>query len=233
MTGLRRDAEALRQRAAVPELAVPMGQHLPEAPQCLRGQAEAETGNVAFQIGTDESLPPLEGNRLVRRQKAVGETAAQPEPAHCRRCRGHFADGQRRHFQIADAAGQRFRRSVDQRRRGRSQQQKAAGTALLVDQGAQQREEVLRQLNLIEDHQLVAALGQVKFGVGDAGEIRRAFEIQIGGARPSGGDLLRQGRLAHLARSGQGDDGKPIQGGNQLRLDMALNSLNHPCNLTN
>ncbi|MCP5191423.1 MAG: hypothetical protein H6988_13700 [Pseudomonadales bacterium] len=83
-----------------------VGQHAPEAAQGFGGDARTKLGNVPFQIGTYEILPPAQAARFIGREQAVRKPAAQPEIVG--RQGGRFQHAERRQFKIGDASGQAF-----------------------------------------------------------------------------------------------------------------------------
>lgn len=83
-----------------------VGQHLPEAVKGFGRNPEAELGNISFEKGAYEFLPPTAGNFFARGQQTVGKSAAQPELGQT--LRAHFREAQGREFNVGDATGQGF-----------------------------------------------------------------------------------------------------------------------------
>lgn len=104
--GDRGDPERLAKLAAVEELAVVVGEHLPEAVKGFSRNAEAELGDVAFEKGADEFHTPTGGGFVAGGQQAVGKSAAQPEPGKV--FYSHFGKAEGGEFDVGDAPGQRF-----------------------------------------------------------------------------------------------------------------------------
>lgn len=79
-----------------------------------------------------------------------------------------------------------------------------------VDKTPQERKETGKALELIEDRQPARLSAQEQLGIRELVAVRVPLEIEVDRrARP--GDLQGQRRLAHLARSEQGNDRKGIQ----------------------
>jgi len=57
-----------------------VGQHGPEPPQCLGGDADAELRHIPFQESLHERLPPAPARLVVLGQVRPRERAAQPQP---------------------------------------------------------------------------------------------------------------------------------------------------------
>ncbi len=77
---LTADGEARRQPCRIEQRALIVGEHGPEAPQCFGRHAGAELGNVALQVGLDESVAPFAAHLVVGRREALGEATAEPQP---------------------------------------------------------------------------------------------------------------------------------------------------------
>lgn len=106
--GWRRNAEISCQLAAVPDLAVQMRQHGPEAAQLLGGQTHAELGNIPLEEGANVSLAPARAGQIAGGQIAAGIAATQPEALLVFRRGADFVEAEGREFVVFDASGQRL-----------------------------------------------------------------------------------------------------------------------------
>ena len=84
-----------------------MREHGPEPADGLRGQARREHRDVPLQVTPDEVPPPAQTLVVTGAEEALGETAADPEPADVAgRCGPDLLQIERLELDLGDAAGQ-------------------------------------------------------------------------------------------------------------------------------
>lgn len=115
-----------------------------------------------------------------------------------------------RHLDVGYATGGRLTRLSQEFNGCRAEYEKQAGPPAsaprAIDRAAQDLKQRWRTVNLVHDNELVGMLLQEKLGSLQSRQIPRCLEVEIDRfARP--GDLLRQGRPAHLAWTDDGDRG--------------------------
>ena len=71
-------AQPSSERRSVEDLPLAVGEHRPEAPQRLSGDAGTELRHVAFQIGADEVEPPVKTPCVAVRNETLREAPAMP-----------------------------------------------------------------------------------------------------------------------------------------------------------
>jgi len=113
--------------AGVPELAVQVGEHEPEAAQLAGGYGNAQLRQILFQKSPDEGVAPAQAGLVAGGEKTLRKTAAQQEFLLVLRCRTDFIQREGGELQIFDASGQRLRRLPPQCRGCRTEQQKTSG----------------------------------------------------------------------------------------------------------
>lgn len=79
VNGLHVLTDGPRQGRHVQQAALVMREQHPETAQMLGGDATAELGDVALQIGAYEVLAPPKTGALIPGEEALGEPAPQPE----------------------------------------------------------------------------------------------------------------------------------------------------------
>ena len=211
-----------------------MGQHGPETAQRFRRHARPELRNVAFEVRAHEVLSPHCARFVALGEKAVRESAPDPEAlarvSTALATAVGFENVERLQLDVGDAAGQGLPRLPEQVDRRRAQQQESsrpnAAAAPLVDEAAKRLEQLRHALHLVQDHQLVFVSGQVEAGVGQPLAVRRILQVEID-ARTLFGDELGQRGLACLAGAEQSHGRELVQAGtNELRFL----TRNHPRN---
>lgn len=149
--GLSVHAEVAGQLRGVPQAALGVGDHRPEAPQRDRRHARPQLGNVPLQVGAKEVLPPQAARAPVRGEKGSWEAASDPQ-AH-RVCRPDFADVQRRELHMSDPPRQALSGLTKQLHRRRAQDQELArGLALpdpLVDDSPERWEDLGKAVDFV------------------------------------------------------------------------------------
>jgi hypothetical protein len=75
------DSQPAGELRRVEQAPLHMGQHRPEAMQRGGRNARTKLRYVALQVGADEILPPDQTARIVIRQEALRQAAANPQPA--------------------------------------------------------------------------------------------------------------------------------------------------------
>ena len=217
-----------------------MRQQAPQPAEGRRGDGNPELGDIPFQKGADEALAPLITGRLAPGEQTAGEAAAYPQrdEGH-RRGRCDFGGEQGRQFQEHNTPGQRLRRLAQERIRGRAQQEKLAGTASLVNHAAQDRKEVGHALHLIQTEERRRTLAPMhteeEFRIGQAPEVRGAFQIQQDRLGPLPHRGADECRFATLPRPDECDGGEVLQRLFKAVLHLAWNITLHiasiSCNL--
>ena len=74
-----RDPQRPGERRCVPNLAVVVGDHRPEAPQSLGGDRDPELGDITFEECANEIVAPLGGEGVVGRQERPRKPPAVPQ----------------------------------------------------------------------------------------------------------------------------------------------------------
>ena len=97
--GLAVDPQIACQLRQVERLTLMMGEHGPEAPQGLDGDARSELRDVAFEIGQDEVLAPAHARPVAVSEEALGKSATQPQALGI----VDLSGGERGQLQMADA----------------------------------------------------------------------------------------------------------------------------------
>ena len=195
--------ERPRQLRPVPDLSMVVRDHRPEAAQRFRRDRDAELRNVALEERADETLAPERRGLDVPGEVGAGKSAAQPERPP--RVGGHLPQIESGEVNASDAARQRFRHALDEGRRGAAEQQEPRAVVRPIDEHADGLEEGREPLHLVDDHQPRQATERL-LRHGQPPAIDRRFQIEVRPARCVGRDGSGQGRLATLARSGQGHD---------------------------
>jgi len=95
---------------------------------------------------------------------------------------------------------------------GRTQQQEAPGSAIPVDLGAQQAEEFLQQLDLIEAHQLVPMGLEEQLRLLQPSPIAPVLQVEQHSIPPLGQQLAGQRGFAALPGAEQQGRRRPVQG---------------------
>jgi len=113
-----------------------------------RGHANAKLGQVPFQEGTDEILPPRLAFGSGAGQKRRREPASYPKPFE--RLGAHFVQRQAAQVMVMDATGQRLGRLSQEIGRGTAQHQKARRQGPAVRQHAQHRKKIRAALDFIQ-----------------------------------------------------------------------------------
>ena len=173
-----------------------MRQHRPKPVQRGRGHLDAQHRNVPLQERLDEILPPLEAQRLARRQKRIGESSAHPQvrlPLDL--CLGQ---GETAHVHEMHPARQRLRGLLHQIGRRAPQQKKATRKRFPIRQHPQERQQVSPLLNLIQHHQPTRRF-QHSLRMRQTRQVSWTLQIVIAPGLPLA-QHLGQRRLATLTR---------------------------------
>ena len=96
----------------VPDLAVVVRDHQPEAMQLLRRNRDAQLRNVAGEKRTDELLSPVQARLVGRAQKRLREPAAQPQCVES--IEANFSAVEAVQVDEAHTAGQRLGHTLDE-----------------------------------------------------------------------------------------------------------------------
>ncbi|OIQ64064.1 hypothetical protein GALL_543880 [mine drainage metagenome] len=103
---LRVHTQVAGELGGVEQAPLVVGEHGPETPQGLGGDAGAELGDVPFQVGADEILAPAQAAGEAAGQQAVGEAA--PQPQLIQGAIPHFHGMEGAQLQVGDASRQGF-----------------------------------------------------------------------------------------------------------------------------
>ena len=196
------DAERPAELGSIPDLSVPMGEHRPEAAQGEWRDGASEVGYVAREERPDEAVAPAPARGSGPGEVREGEAAAQPQPLQV------FDLAQAEPVQLVecDATGEGLGGLSQEVGRRASQDEEPGRGARPIRKDAQQREDLGKSVDLVEDHE-PAQGPQLEAGIGQAGQIGRVLEIEPCGRTAAGcHDLPREGRLPHLPGAKERDD---------------------------
>lgn len=224
--GGRADAEGFGDLARVEGLTLEMGHHCKEPLEDRDRRLEAKHREVALEIRADEGLPPAQAVGIVGSEEGFREAPSQQKAQEGFPIGGALAWRKGREFEKADSACQALAALVDQAPRGWSEEDKAPGPALAVDDAAEDGEEGGQGLNFVENDEILVVHVQEELGIGKLGEVGRAFQVEVEAGWPVAGKGLGQGGLAGLARSEEYDRGKDAQvrlkSGQEFSLDITM-----------
>jgi hypothetical protein len=109
-------------------------------------------------------------------------------------------------FEIGNPSRQRFRRLVEEIVCCRTEQKillrAPALATVFVNAAAEDGKKVRSPLHLVDDHQLIVVESEKEIRIGDFGQVRRVFEVEVK-CGVMCGDVECQGRLAYLTRPKQ------------------------------
>ena len=139
------------QLGAIPNLCMIVSQHVPEAQQHLRSDADPSLREIALQKGLNKISAPCGTVCVRRRQKRQREAA--PQPVHGLRLDANLGQTEPAHAHRFNAARQRFGGLTQQVGRGAAEDQETGRQRRAVAEHAQRRKEIRPALNLINDDQ--------------------------------------------------------------------------------
>ena len=145
-----RDTEGPSELGRVPDLALPVGEHPPEAAQGRLRNAAAEGWEVALQKGGDELTTPQIALLVRRGEQGGGKAPSEPEPVD--QLRADLVDRDARQVVIGDPPGQTLRALTQQVRRRTSQHKETGGERVAIGEYAKHREQLGAPLHLVQDH---------------------------------------------------------------------------------
>ena len=194
-----------RQFRRVPDLAVPVGEHPPEAPERLGGDLRAQSGDVAFEEGPGERAHPPCPRALRRSEPRTGKAAAHPETVLM--AGSDLVEGKPGDVHELDPSGERFGDPPDQVPRRAAQQQKDRLPIRVVADGAERFEQLGQPLHFVHDDEPLPVAQRAFGSPGKGFPDFRPFQIEEDGRFGAPGrDLPGHGCFADLAGAEQSDD---------------------------
>ena len=171
-----RHAHRARGLGRVPDSAVVVGHHGPEAEERGRRNGDAQLGHVALDVGVDELQAPLQARRFRRRQERARKAAAPPQGRH-----PGFANLLWReppNEQRLEPARQRFGRLAQQSGTGAAQHEEPRAQRAAVGQHAEHGRRFWPALNLVDHHQAAQRL-EGGHGLGEPGDVAGMLQVEV------------------------------------------------------